>query len=259
METNVNYTVVGAFVIALIMLIIIVIVWLSTGFSFQRYSVYRIFMSEAVSGLALNGPVEFNGVNVGRVNSIKIDKKNPKLVELLISIKSDTPVTRGTRAKLDFKALSGIANIALIDRGEDLRPVSLYSKQGYPVIPTSPSIYVRLDTTLKQLTTAFQQISSSFKQISTSVNALLDKENLHSIKETLINLRQATKELSPFLTNGKNALHLIEKETIPATNQAMHSFESLGNNLTNTSTEIMENPAIIIRGKQPHELGPGEQ
>jgi phospholipid/cholesterol/gamma-HCH transport system substrate-binding protein len=116
METNVNYTVVGAFVIVLFSSIVLAIIWLSAGFSTEKYTTYEVLMKEAVTGLSLEAPVEYNGVNVGTVTSIRIDKQNPHVVELLLKIKSDTPISKGTRARLNVRTLSGVAFILLQDK-----------------------------------------------------------------------------------------------------------------------------------------------
>ena len=135
METNVNYTLAGVFVISLITAIVIGVIWLSSGFgSGQDYALYNVFMNESVSGLSADGPVEFNGVNVGTVSAIKISHKNPKLVELLLKIKNDTPVTVATRAKFGVRALSGIGYILLEDKGTNMRPLTKQKNQAYPVI-----------------------------------------------------------------------------------------------------------------------------
>lgn len=245
METNVNYTMVGAFVIALIAALIVIIVWLSSGLSAQSYEIYKVYMNEAVSGLSPGGAVEFNGVNVGTVSSIKICKKDPNLVILLLKIKADTPVTNGTHAKLDIRSLSGSSYIQLEDKGTDLRPLKPLPGQTYPIIPTAPSILVRLNTTLNQ-------ISSSFSQISNSISQLLDNENLASIKASLINLRQFTDVLT-------KASQTFKVETLPAANRAFTNFGNLSQDVTGLSSELKQNPAVIIRGRAALPLGPGEE
>ena len=40
METNVNYTLVGAFVIALVTATVLAIIWLSSGFSIKENDIY---------------------------------------------------------------------------------------------------------------------------------------------------------------------------------------------------------------------------
>src|SRR5436190_274322 len=107
METKVNYTMVGAFVIILTAIIILIIIWLSSGLSSKPYTIYKVYMHEAVNGLNQGAAVEFNGVNVGSVYKIRINKDNPQIVELLLKVRKDAPVTAGTRAKLDLRSLTG--------------------------------------------------------------------------------------------------------------------------------------------------------
>src|SRR5438034_4526403 len=108
METNVRYTVAGTFVLIMLALIIFSVIWLSAGITTEKYTYYSVFMKESVTGLTKDGPVEFNGVEVGTIDEMIINKDNPQLVELRLKIKSNTPVTVGTKAKLALKgALSG--------------------------------------------------------------------------------------------------------------------------------------------------------
>lgn len=174
METNVKYTLAGTFVLGMLGLIIFSIIWLSSGLSTEDYSYYTVYMKESVSGLNKDGPIEFNGVQVGTIDNMTIDSANPQVVKLLLKVKSDTPITMGTKAKLGIRALSGNAYLLLEDKGTDKKP--LVSQNGEPpVIPTTPSILVRLDTILNQMSESFQQISSS-------IRSLLSKENLQSIR-----------------------------------------------------------------------------
>lgn len=259
METNVNYTLVGAFVIALIAAIVVIVVWLSSGLTGQSYQFYRVYMQEPVTGLNVSAPVEFNGVNVGSVSSIQINPKNPQSVELLLKVKKDTPITIGTRAKLDLRSLSGTTYMQLIDKGTDMKPLTLAKGQDYPVILTTPSILLRFSTALTEIT-------SSFKQFSTSLQQLLDKENLKSIKESLINIRKFSATLSKdsgdidaLLINMSKASRSLKIETIPAANRALTNFGNFTQNISGISGEIKQNPAVIIRGRAQQPLGPGER
>lgn len=273
METNVNYTIVGAFVIVLTTAIILSIIWLSSGLSTQTYTTYQVDMKEAVNGLSIDAAVQYNGVNVGTVKSIAINRKNIQFVTLLLRIKSDTPITFGTRAKLDVKALSGLASIALLDKGTDMRPLIAFKEQPYPVIQTTPSNLLRLDSALTQL-------SDSFRKISNSVESLLDQENLRAIKETLLNLRivsttlatsapqmeiflrnaaKSSKQLPTLIDSSANAMQVIQMQTLPVTNQAIENLNSMSRDLSALSAEIKQNPSVLIRGKTPPTLGPGER
>jgi len=186
METNVRYTIAGTFVLVMLALIIFGIIWLSAGITTEKYSYYTIFMKESVTGLNKDGPVEFNGVEVGTIDDMIINKENPQLVELRLKIKTSTPITEGTKAKLALRgALSGAAFILLEDKGTDKKPLLKKDNEPYPVIPTTPSIIVRLDTTLTQISDGFHQLNENFHQISSSVKELLSPDNLQAIKRLL--------------------------------------------------------------------------
>lgn len=237
METNVNYTVVGAFVISLLAAIILGIIWLSSGFTVETSSTYLVYMQESVTGLSVEASVEYNGVNVGSVTEINLNKYNPHLVELMLSIKSGTPITHGTEATLATKGITGIAFVALKDKGSDLAPLKALPGQKYPIIKTAPSLFLRIDTALEKLT-------KSLSQVSNSIQSLLDAENLRSIKSTLKNLDQSSNRLSP-------ALQVISTQTIPEMNRVFSNMDSI-------TKEIKDNPSILIRGSAQQPLGPGE-
>lgn len=272
METNVNYTIVGAFVIILFSFIVLAIIWLSSGFSFQQYSKYMIYMQESISGVTLDSPVEFNGVNVGTVSEIKLNHRNPQLVELILKIKSSTPVTQGTVATLTTRGVTGITYVALKDKSTDLRPLVVVGNQPYPVIKTAPSFFMRIDTILNQLSTNLHEVTQS-------IQAVLDKENLKSIKEILANMQDVTHALAnnsdrlnqilenttkasaqfgPMLQSSTSTMRTLETQTLPATYQLLNNLNEMTRNLNQVTIELKQNPSVLIRGPGAPQLGPGE-
>jgi phospholipid/cholesterol/gamma-HCH transport system substrate-binding protein len=265
METNVNYTIVGIFVISIISVIILAIIWLSSGLSTQTYTTYKVLMQESVSGLSPDSVVEYNGVNVGSVTTIQINKKNPQIVEVLLKIDSNTPITQGTTATLKSKGLTGIAFIALADKGTDKSPLVASPGEKYPIIKTTPSFFLQLDTALRQL-------SVNFRKLSDNVASLLDQENLNSLRTILINLKDLTTNLNAnrpqinsILENASRAsaqlspaIQSFSLNTLPQANDTIGNLNSAANNLNAVSAEIKQNPAIIIRGRAQRALGPGE-
>lgn len=272
METNVNYTVVGAFVILLISATVLAIIWLSAGFSFDVYDTYKVYMDESVSGLTVDSPVEFNGVQVGKVTKIKIDLKNPKLVRVLLSVKRNTPITRSTIAMLATRGITGYVYFSLVDKGVDHSPLTIQSGEKYPIIPMQPSIFTRLDK-------ALTQISNSFVHIDDALTNLLDRDNLQMLKEILYSMRRvantlannsenidsilkntktASKEFTPLLRSGQGAMRMLETQTLPAANQAITGFENTAQMLNEFANELKQNPSVLIRGRAQAKPGPGE-
>lgn len=272
MDTKVNYTIVGVFVISLIAAITFGIVWLSSGFSLAQYNTYAIYMSESVSGLNLDAAVEYNGVNVGNVKKIVLSKNNPELVRILINVKNNTPVTEGTVATLTTRGLTGLAFIALKDKSTNLTPLKAKSNQKYPVIQTAPSIFLRLDTALSRLSSSLEQITSAF-------NSLLDKENLNAFKDILANTKDITKSLAdnsnklstilentanasvklePLLKSSTTAVKILESQTLPMTYRFMSNLDQMTRDLASVTAEIKQNPSVLVRGAAPRRPGPGE-
>lgn len=273
MDTNVNYTLVGAFVIAISAAIVMAIIWLSAGFSTVPYSFYIVYSQESVSGLSIDAPVEYNGVNVGAVKSIELNDVDPHLVKVLLRIKSTTPITMSTVATLTSRGITGVAFIALKDKGADMRPLVAEHGQDYPVIPTAPSIFLRLDTALTKLT-------KNFETIADSIHKLLDKDNLQSIRETLsqmdkftqtlannsdkinrilANTTHVTAQLTPLLQYTTTSMKALSNQTLPMTYQLVSNLNDVSRTLNQVTQELKQNPAILIRGRAQGPLGPGER
>lgn len=257
MDSNVNYTLVGAFVLILTACIVMSILWLSSGFSVESYSTYKVYMEEAVTGLTTNSSVEYNGVNVGVVKSIELNHKDPQLVELLLDVKKGTPITVETVARLQTRGVTGITYIALKDDSTDLTPLKAKEGEPYPVIKTAPSFFLQVDTAITTLT-------KSLSRVSEAVTMLLNPENQRLISDTLKSLDSITKNLakedakiSTILNNTAQAsqnvspaLQTLNMQTLPAANQAITNLNTLSN-------ELRENPSILIRGTHTAP-GPGE-
>ena len=107
-----NYAIVGAFVVALGAVLITGVLWLASGGALQKkYDLYLAIEEESVSGLNLNAPVKYNGVEVGKVRVIKLDPANPEHVWLILAIERGTPIKVDTVAVLKTQGLVvGIEN-----------------------------------------------------------------------------------------------------------------------------------------------------
>src|SRR3990167_2312386 len=272
MITSTRYSLVGGIVIVLFAVVVLGIILISSGSSFARYSIYLVYMQESVTGINIDSSVEFNGVEVGKVQDIKLNHQHPKLVTLLLSIKNSTPVTRGTVAMLASRGITGISYVALKDRSDDLRPLPIEPGQKYPIIKTAPSIFLRLDAALNLLT-------NNFRQINESIQSLLNKENLQSIKSTLYNLdhittnlarnsqrvniiitntSEASKQFTPLLNSSVGTMKLLETQTLPEAYRLLVNMDDMTRTLAELSYEIKQNPSMLIRGVNRVGLGPGE-
>lgn len=271
-SANKKYTIVGFSVLVSLAAIVLGIIWISSGSTFKSYKTYLVYMKESVTGLNKDSTVEYNGVEVGKVKNIELSLKNPQIVKLLLSIRSNTPITQGTVAMLGSRGITGITYIALKDNSDDLRPLETAPGQSYPVIKTAPSIFLRLDAALNLLT-------NNFRQINESIQLLLNKDNLRSIKSTLLNLNQVTdvlaqnsmrintiivntatasQQFTPLLQSSAGTMKMLEIQTLPQTYRLLANMDEVTRELAEIALEIRQNPSMLIRGVERNNLGPGE-
>jgi len=190
MEIKVNYVVVGLFALLLSAAMIAGVLWLSAGKQYSGVNdIYVAYMSESVSGLNLNAPVKYRGVQVGQVRQIALDKFNPEQVRLEFAIERGSPIKEDTIATLKSKGLTGIAYIELSGGSATSKDLEAKSSPPYPVIKTGPSLMGRLDTGLTSLLTNLNTTTEK-------VNAILDDDNRKVLKQALADVAVLTATLA---------------------------------------------------------------
>ncbi|OIQ98557.1 chromosome partition protein Smc [mine drainage metagenome] len=190
MEEKVNFTIVGIFVLVLSAGFIGGVLWFSSGKSHLKiYDVYQTYMSESVSGLNLNAPVRYHGVEVGRVQKIALAPGNTEQVQLTLDIERGTPVKVDTVAILQTQGLTGLAFLDLAGGSRDSPPLKKLANEKYPVIKTGRSLITRLDSAVTDLLKNLNQTSENF-------NALMDKDNQRKVKNTLTDIETLSHTLA---------------------------------------------------------------
>lgn len=273
MDTKVNYTIVGLFVVTLVAATVFVIIWLSAGLTTKHYNKFLVYMQESVSGLNINSPVEYNGVEVGSVVDLKLNHRDPQIVELLLQIDTSTPITTATTATLKTRGITGITFISLKDENDTRTPLVAQRGQPYPVIRSAPSLFTRIDSML-------DQVGKDLHNVAQSIDVLLSTDNQHSIKQILSNLDRVSREMSAnsgrmttiitntsiasekfsgLLQSGTATFNSIETQTLPATYRLLNNLDKISQNLIQFSSDLKQNPSILLRGAAPAPLGPGEK
>jgi len=199
MEAKVNFVAIGVFVVVLSTALIAGVLWLSSGKYYRRnFDIYQTHMSESVSGLNLDAPVRYRGVDVGRVRKIALAPENVEEVEVTLEIDRGTPIKEDTVATLETQGLTGIAFVELTGGRRDSPPLKARPGQAYPVIKSGPSLMTRLET-------AAPLLLDRLNRLSESLNALLDEDNRLAIKKTLADLQVLSRTLaarSPAIDSG---------------------------------------------------------
>src|SRR5262245_37042478 len=112
MEPRVNYVIVGLFVVVLTTLLVAALIWF-TAAQHKPHQIYLVYMNEPATGLSIDAPVKFNGVDVGTVKDIRLNYSNPKQVCLELSIETGTPINQSTMATLMVQGITGVTYVGL--------------------------------------------------------------------------------------------------------------------------------------------------
>ncbi len=188
MEREANYTAVGAFVILVTTLIGLFVYWYSDGRERRNYEPYEIYFGGSVSGLSQGGPIRYLGVDVGRVRTIRIDKRDAARVQVIADIDSSTPISDTTTAQLSLAGVTGLLFIDLrqnVDRREIMPPVP---SERYPVINTVQSGF---DSFLSQLPVLAERAGELLER----AQVIFSVENSAALGETIQSLKAATEQM----------------------------------------------------------------
>lgn len=122
MEKNANYALVGLSSLILFVGLVIFVVWLARVSFSQEYDLYDIVFDGPVRGLNQGGEVHFNGIKVGEVTKIALDRTNPSRVIARARVTSDVPIRVDSYATLEPQGITGV-NYVQITAGTPSKPL----------------------------------------------------------------------------------------------------------------------------------------
>ena len=247
MGKKANPTMVGAFVLGSLAIVIAVVIGLGSSHLFTREHKFVMFFSSDVNGLNVGAPVKFRGVEIGSVSSIllslgglgggSIQQGGQIRIPVIIQLDSRKLFARGAELDLDdpqqiaaaiqlglrgqLRTESMLTGLAYIDL--DMHPDSpvkfyLGRNSPYPEIPTVPTPLEQAQTAIIRIMTAlekvdFEALTKSLTQTSTSINNLVDSRR---VRETIASLNQAAISLNATAQSIKKTSDDLNKQVEPA-------------------------------------------
>ena len=97
----------------------------------QQQGPLRIVFEGSASGLHKGGSVNFDGVQIGEIRSLKLD--NPRKIVALVTVDNNAPIRKDTVVGLEFQGLTGVAAISLTGGAASAAPVPL-DEDGVPIL-----------------------------------------------------------------------------------------------------------------------------
>ena len=225
-----------------------------------RFVTYRLSTQDSVSGLIVDAPVEFHGVEVGRVKRIELTA--PRSVSVLLDIERRAPVTAATVATITSRGLAprgftGYVYVALEDAGSQAGPLLVAAGQPYPQLRCAPSSSINLDTMISQ-------VNANVQAMTALAQTVLDEKTITSLKQSVDNLQQVTQTLAandkrlativanteqasqrfgPLLNSSSDTVRALQTQVMPEAYNALASLNRLSNSSSDTvralQTQVM--------------------
>ena len=175
MESDKRYFIEGLFVIGFSIALAFFFVWLTRSGN-KDDVLYRIYFAESVSGLSMDDPVKFLGVDVGMVKSMTIDPEDPSRVKIDVMLHKGAPVKTDTKATLQFKGITGAYFIELNGGSADAKFLVAETPAGeVPEIPAKKSAISTLMEQLPRVLEKFSALEDQTKKVIGDIGAVTAK------------------------------------------------------------------------------------
>ncbi|RAP61021.1 mammalian cell entry protein [Achromobacter sp. HZ01] len=221
MENRSHALMAGIFTLVLLAAAALAAIWI--GRDRTQLQPYEIISATAVSGLNPQSTVRYQGVPVGKVQSLALNPDKPGQVRIRIGIAPNTPITESTWAELGVQGVTGMSNIELRDDGTSSR--RLESSALHPAaIPLRPGFLERLGQRGDQLISNVEQVSEQMRRILSEQNVQALTASLQNVTDLTQSLKEASSGLGPAMAKLGPLM-----ESLNATSrQADHAAREVG-------------------------------
>ena len=239
METRAHHVLIGLVTVIVVAGAMLFGLWLTKSSVDSTFKDYEVVFNEAVSGLSRGSSVQYSGIKVGDVTSLRLDPKDPRRVLARVRLSADTPVKEDTRAKLTLTGITGTSFIQL--SGGTPQSPELKGKDGkLPVIVASPSPIARLLDDGSDLL-------SNINMLVHNANQMFSEDNATQLSKTLNHLEQTTAAFSEQRGDIRTALQQLTQ----VGNQASSMLEQ--------TSALMRNANGLLNNQGKQAFGSAEQ
>lgn len=216
MERNAHYAAVGLATVTILVLLAVFVVWLAR-FSFnEEYDVYDVLFTDPVRGLSVGGEVHFNGIRVGEVTDLTLDRETGNQVIARVRLDEGIPVRTDSRAQLEPLGITGV-NYIQITSGTPGGPLlkDQFPQGVTPVIQSQRSPIAEL---LQGSGTVLAQAVDALNRI----NRVLSDDNIRSFSATVQSVETITAEME-----ARRQIFADLEQAVESANLAIAEYQGL--------------------------------
>jgi phospholipid/cholesterol/gamma-HCH transport system substrate-binding protein len=181
METRAHHVLIGAFVLLTLLGGLLFSLWVAKVNLDAEFDEYDVVFRETVTGLTKGAAVNFNGIQVGEVRRLTLDKADAANVLARVRVDAATPIRSDTSARLTYTGLTGVAIIELVAGKPDAPPAEPPEGAEVALIVAQPSTFQKFMTDGGDVLTRVNEALGR-------INQVLSDENIARLDQTLVHV-----------------------------------------------------------------------
>jgi paraquat-inducible protein B len=281
MNKKISPTLIGAFIIGALALLIVAVIAFGSGQLFRKTQQFILYFDGSVNGLRIGGPVKIKGVEIGSVKDIRLETelgsqvhKIPVIIEIDLKKVIRRGVTReeamnpntirefvkqGLRGQLQTESLvTGVLYVALDWFPET--PLRFVQPAGehfqYQEIPTVPTELAQIqenagriikkleDVDLKKLADSLTKTSDGIGQL-VSANAPVLKSILQSMDQAMPQLRGAISDFRKLTTTVDHSVENVSGDLHQTLTAAQSAIDQIAATMKEAQTTVVSMRATV--------------
>lgn len=227
----------GIFVTSLTILMLAAIIFIAGDKLMEKWDHYFITFSDvSVNGLQVGGQVRYHGIEIGKVEDIRILPDDVTKVKVKISVTQGTPIKEDVEAHLVLVGITGLKVVEL--KGGSNEAVTIEPESE---IPPGVSVFDNITGKAEIMAEKLEMIMNNILEITneenqlkiTSILASVDTiliDNQKPINNVIVNLDSTTTELTKVLKTTNSMLNrinlIVQSSQIDSTITNLADFSS---------------------------------
>ena len=242
MSKKASPTMIGAFVLGALALVVIAVVALGSGRFFRQTREFVLYFDTSVNGLRVGAPVKFKGVEIGAVKDIRLQLEKGAQVDkipVIIQIDLEKLTSRGASGEVAYdlptfnkaivkmglrgQLLTESLVTGLLYVGLDLfpsSPIRLVQTAGgnyqYPEIPTTPTTLEEAQDAVTRIIDKLEELDFKglTKSLTDTVEGINQLVNAPEIKATMRALQQTMPKVDEALISMRKAATSMDESVV---------------------------------------------
>ena len=258
MSKPANKTLIGAFIIGAIALLVVAVLIFGSGKFLKKTYHAVVFFEGSIKGLNEGAPVIFKGVKIGAVADIRLvyDPVNDSIrIPVIIELEPDKFERTDTAERHPAEGMK-----LLIERGlrAQLQMQSIVTGQlmiALNFFPDKPATYIGFIKEYPEI----PSIPTPLQELAKTIEELHLKEMVRKLNGTLNSVRKLIqhidKKIDPLITNisktsevSQNTLDVMQA-TLKQTEKTLTTFSEAGRSLKSLTEYLQQHPDSILKGK----------